>query len=73
MICLLELYPNQPDFHDYLARLGICESLADDGNSGAKWKSNIQITWTDKKQDYGKLLLDWPALVDSSKFDEPGD
>lgn len=67
LICLLELYPNQPDIHELLTRLGVCAPF-DEGGEGAKWESDIQIKWTDKKQHYDKLLHDWPALLDSSSY-----
>jgi len=69
LICLLELYPNQPDIHELLVRLGVCVPFEDAGDEGAKWKSDIQFKWTDKKQDYDKLLHDWPALLDSSTYE----
>jgi len=69
LICLLELYPNQPDIHELLARLGVCEPFEEGGNAEAKWKSDIQIKWTEKKQDFDKLLDDWPALLESSTYE----
>lgn len=69
LICLLELYPNQPDIHDLLARLDVCEPHDAEGEQGSKWKPDIQIKWTDKKQNYVKVLDNWPELVESSSYE----
>jgi hypothetical protein len=69
LICLLELYPNQPDIRDYLARLGVCEPFGDSGDSEAKWCSDIEIKWTARKRHYDELLRNWPELLESSTYE----
>jgi hypothetical protein len=70
-ICLLEIYPNQPDIRKLLVRLGVCEPFDDDEDRSAKWREDVDVKWTDRYRDYNALMDDWPELVDHSKYDDP--
>ncbi len=57
MICLLERHPNQPDIHDYLAALGVCEPYVDEGKS--RFGPDVDVKWTTKREHYKELTKDW--------------
>lgn len=70
-ICLLEIYPNQPDILDLLARLGVCEPFVEDESSGSKWSRDIPVKWANRYEDYNALMNGWTELIDHSKYDDP--
>ena len=65
LICLLELYPNQQDVHDYLVRLGVCRPV-DEGEeaepppppdprvAGTNW----QVLMADRQRNYQRWQHD---------------
>ena len=71
LMCLLEKYPNQPDVHDYLARLGVCRPRGDVEPAKSPWVPEQPIEWADGVRGYAQLRHQWVHLLQSSAHDDP--
>lgn len=68
MVCLLNIYPNQPDIYEYLAHFDVCEPPLGDKNSLARWAEGQSIQWKDEGQKYWTLSR---VDRDSTSYDDP--